>query len=79
NIVVVKKVDTPNRFGDVDYLGFEHVTMSPMHRKLIDKSLLTPEELKWVNSYHAEDGHHSFGKEFFEMSAAPYFFPIYGQ
>ncbi|PVG02009.1 putative aminopeptidase P, cytoplasmic [Serendipita vermifera] len=54
NIVVVKKVDTPNRFGDVDYLGFEHVTMSPMHRKLIDKSLLTPEELKWVNNYHAE-------------------------
>jgi Xaa-Pro aminopeptidase len=25
-----------------------------MHRKLIDKSLLTPDELKWVNKYHAE-------------------------
>lgn len=25
--MLVRKVDTPNRFGDVDYLGFEHVTM----------------------------------------------------
>jgi Xaa-Pro aminopeptidase len=27
SIVLVKKADTPNRYGDVDYLGFEHVTM----------------------------------------------------
>jgi len=54
NIVIVRKVETRYRFGDVDYLGFEHVTMSPMHRKLIDKSLLSPQELKWVNLYHSE-------------------------
>lgn len=27
NIVIVKKVETPNNFGDKGYLGFEHVTM----------------------------------------------------
>ncbi|KIM33916.1 hypothetical protein M408DRAFT_87603 [Serendipita vermifera MAFF 305830] len=54
NIVVVRKAETRYRFGDQDYLGFEHVTMCPMHRKLIDKSLLSPQELKWVNLYHAE-------------------------
>jgi len=54
SIVLAKKVNTPNRFGDVDYLGFEHVTMCPIHRKLIDKSLLSPEELVWINNYHAE-------------------------
>jgi hypothetical protein len=27
NIVIVRKVETRCRFGDVDYLGFEHVTM----------------------------------------------------
>jgi Xaa-Pro aminopeptidase len=25
-----------------------------MHRKLIDKSLLSPQELNWINLYHAE-------------------------
>jgi len=27
NIVLVKKVDTPNNFGGKGYLGFENVTM----------------------------------------------------
>ncbi|KAG8830122.1 hypothetical protein FRC17_005374 [Serendipita sp. 399] len=54
SIVVVKKAETPNRFGDVDWLGFERVTMCPVQRRLIDKSLLAPEEIKWVNGYHKE-------------------------
>jgi Xaa-Pro aminopeptidase len=27
NVVVVREVDTPNRFGDKPYLGFENFTM----------------------------------------------------
>ncbi|KAJ7512391.1 Creatinase/aminopeptidase [Mycena galericulata] len=54
NIVLVREVKTPNNFGNKGYLGFEHVTMSPMQTKLIDKSLFTAEEVRWLNEYHAE-------------------------
>ncbi|KAI8904411.1 peptidase M24, structural domain-containing protein [Gorgonomyces haynaldii] len=52
NILLVKKVSTPNRFGNQDYLGFEHVTCAPIQTKLVDKSLLTPTEIKWLNDYN---------------------------
>ncbi|KAF8477396.1 putative Xaa-Pro aminopeptidase P [Kalaharituber pfeilii] len=54
NLVAVKEVETKHRFGDRPYFGFEHLTMVPMCRNLIDVSLLSPEEKKWLNSYHAE-------------------------
>ncbi|KAF2434748.1 X-prolyl aminopeptidase [Tothia fuscella] len=54
NIIMVKEVETTHKFGDKPYLGFEHVTMVPMCRKLIDVSLLTKDERKWLNDYHAE-------------------------
>ncbi|KAI8057047.1 Creatinase/aminopeptidase [Syncephalis plumigaleata] len=54
NVLLVRKVDTPQRFGDVDYLGFENVTMVPIHKKLIDISLLTPEERQWVDNHHKQ-------------------------
>ncbi|KAJ6470262.1 peptidase M24, structural domain-containing protein [Mycena vitilis] len=54
NIVLVRKADTRNNFGDKGFLGFEHVTMCPIQTKLIDKSLFTAEEVRWLNDYHAE-------------------------
>ncbi|ORZ08655.1 peptidase M24, structural domain-containing protein [Absidia repens] len=54
NVLVVRDANTPNNFGDRGYLGFEHVTMVPLGRKLIDVELLSPAEKKWVNDYHAE-------------------------
>ncbi|KAF5351112.1 hypothetical protein D9756_008273 [Leucocoprinus leucothites] len=54
NIVLVREVTTANNFGDKGYLGFEHVTMSPIHKKLIDLGLLNDEEKAWVDNYHAE-------------------------
>ncbi|KAI8071511.1 Creatinase/aminopeptidase [Gongronella butleri] len=53
NVLVVREVDTPNNFGDRGYLGFEHVTLVPIGLKLIDVDLLCPDEIKWVNEYHA--------------------------
>jgi Xaa-Pro aminopeptidase len=47
-------VETPYKFGDKPYLGFEHVTMVPMCRKLIDPTLLTDSEKQWLNDYHKE-------------------------
>ncbi|KAF8217671.1 putative Xaa-Pro aminopeptidase P [Mycena galopus ATCC 62051] len=54
NIVLVRKVNTPQNFGDKGYLGFEHVTMCPIQTTLIDKTLFTAEEVRWLNGYHAE-------------------------
>lgn len=54
NVIIVKEVKTKHSFGDKPFLGFEHVTMVPYCRKLIDVSLLTEIEKAWLNSYHAE-------------------------
>ncbi|KAL9709797.1 hypothetical protein Ac2012v2_006851 [Leucoagaricus gongylophorus] len=54
NVVLVREAKTRYNFGDKGYLGFEHVTMSPIHKKLIDLRLLNVEEKKWVDDYHAE-------------------------
>jgi Xaa-Pro aminopeptidase len=49
NIIMVREVETAHQFGDKPYLGFEHVTMVPYCRALIDTSLLTEAEKKWLN------------------------------
>ncbi|KAI0413706.1 peptidase M24, structural domain-containing protein [Xylaria grammica] len=54
NIVMVKEVQTKYKFGDKPYLGFEHVTMVPYCRKLVDPSLLTAAEKQWLNDYNTE-------------------------
>ena len=33
-------------------LKFEPLTLVPFDRKLINKSLLTVEEINWINAYH---------------------------
>ena len=66
DIIMVREAETTHKFGDKPYLGFEHVTMVPMCRKLIDEALLTPDEKKWLNSYHAEVKEKT--KHFFESS-----------
>lgn len=54
NIIMVKEIETKHKFGDKPYLGFEHVTMVPMCRKLIDVGMLERRELDWLNAYHSE-------------------------
>ena len=54
NVIVVKEVETPHLFGDKPFLGFDHVTLVPHCRKLIDMSLLTDAEKDYLNRYHAE-------------------------
>uniref|UniRef100_A0A7N1A5F9 Metallopeptidase M24 family protein n=1 Tax=Kalanchoe fedtschenkoi TaxID=63787 RepID=A0A7N1A5F9_KALFE len=54
NLLHVKAVDTPNHFGGIEYLGFEKLTFFPMQTKLIDMSLLSPAEIKWVDDYHSQ-------------------------
>jgi Xaa-Pro aminopeptidase len=40
--------------GDREMMGFETLTLVPFDRRLIDPSLLTRDELSWLNAYHAE-------------------------
>ncbi|KAI1789426.1 Creatinase/aminopeptidase [Ganoderma leucocontextum] len=54
NIVIVRDAHTPNNFGDKGYLRFEHVTLCPMGKNLIDTSLLSVREKEWLNAYHEE-------------------------
>ncbi|KAL7905761.1 X-prolyl aminopeptidase [Trichoderma velutinum] len=54
NIVMVKEVKTKYSFGDKPFLGFEHVTMVPYCRNLIDESMLTGAEKAWLNASNAE-------------------------
>lgn len=54
NVIMAREAKTTHRFGDKPYFGFEHVTMVPMCKKLIDVALLNEKEKKWLNEYHAE-------------------------
>ena len=40
--------------GDRPMLGFETLTYCPIDRRLVLADLLTDEELRWLNGYHAE-------------------------
>jgi len=67
NLVAVKEVETKHKFGDRPYFGFEHLTMVPMCKKLIDFKLVTPGEMEWLNAYHAEV--YEKTKHFFETDS----------
>ena len=52
SLVVV--VDTGKKdAGGKDLLAFKTLTMAPIDRNMIQPSLLTADELKWLNEYHA--------------------------
>lgn len=44
NLIRVKKIKKG--------IAFEDLTMAPIDKELIDKSLLKKEEIHWLNSYH---------------------------
>jgi Xaa-Pro aminopeptidase len=52
NLVLV--VDKPVEGGEKETLGFETLTFAPIERRLVDVSMLSEAELKWLNDYHAE-------------------------
>lgn len=66
DIIVAREVQTTHKFGERPWLGFEHVTMTPLSQNLIEPSYLTDAEIKWVNDYHAEiweKTHHFFEQD----------------
>lgn len=53
NLVYVEEAEMIEG-GDRPMLGFETLTYCPIDRRLILANLLTDEELRWLNDYHAE-------------------------
>ncbi|XP_069752118.1 xaa-Pro aminopeptidase 2 [Narcine bancroftii] len=51
DIVMVVKADTKHSFGN-PYLTFEHVSLVPYERKLIDLSIMNEQQILWLNNYY---------------------------
>lgn len=52
NLVVTRKTETKYNFNNRGFLKFETITLVPIQIKMIDKNLLTDEEIEWLNEYH---------------------------
>ena len=52
NLVIVQDEAIDGAEGD--FLGFETVTHVPLDRRLIETAMLTPDEIAWVDAYHAK-------------------------
>ena len=53
NLVLVTEAE-PIDGGERPMMGFENLTMAPLERELIVTDLLTNDERRWVDAYHAE-------------------------
>ena len=52
NLIACVNRDTPHKFGDRQYLGFETISFAPLCSNLIELSMLSAHERQWVNRYH---------------------------
>ena len=54
NLLIVREAETANSFGTDKgpYLRFDYLTHIPIQKKLVDFSLMTAVEVKWLNDYH---------------------------
>lgn len=54
NLVYVTRKATPYQFNKQEFYGFENLTVVPIDRRLIQRDLLTSEEIDYINGYHAQ-------------------------
>ena len=52
NLVHIVKAEPEHNFRDRGYLTFEDLTLCPIQQKLIEPTLLTKEEINYINQYH---------------------------
>jgi Xaa-Pro aminopeptidase len=52
NLILVEPRDIDGAEGE--YYGFETLTFAPIDRALVDTALMTREELRWWDAYHAQ-------------------------
>lgn len=51
NLMLVTPL-APIEGGEREMMGFETLTLAPVDLRLVNSALLTPVELKWLNTYH---------------------------
>jgi len=51
NLVLVVDADLPD--AEKPFLAFETLSHTPIDRNLIEKAMLSPAELEWLDAYHA--------------------------
>jgi Xaa-Pro aminopeptidase len=54
NVLVVKEAETRHNFGGTKFLKFDNLTMVPIATNLIDVTIMTDRDVKWVNDHHQE-------------------------
>ena len=52
NLVHIVKANTKHNFQNRGYLTFENLTVCPIQTKMIVPSMLTGEEVQYINAYH---------------------------
>lgn len=52
NLILVESRTIPG--GDREMMGFETLTFSPIDLRLVEPSLMTADEIAWLNDYHAQ-------------------------
>jgi Xaa-Pro aminopeptidase len=55
NLVVVQP-PAPVAGGDRPMLSFETLTLAPIDRRIIEPGLMQPDEVAWLDAYHAKLG-----------------------
>jgi hypothetical protein len=72
---------TPYNFANKGYLSFENITCVPIQNKMVDTSILSREELDWLNAYNANCrdkvslSMKCHGKDFIFCQLHPFFEP----
>lgn len=54
NLVVTMKAETRYNFKERGYLRFDTITLVPIQLRMIDVSMLTVQEIDWLNNYHGK-------------------------
>lgn len=53
SLLLCNAVDTLHKFHHPAYLALENLTVIPLCRKLIDVSLLSPDQVRYIDGFHA--------------------------
>jgi Xaa-Pro aminopeptidase len=51
NLILVVEAWNGSRNGP-PFLGFETITLCPIDTRLVDRKLMEPDEVRWLNEYH---------------------------
>ncbi|CDR87903.1 probable aminopeptidase P, cytoplasmic [Sporisorium scitamineum] len=54
SLLAVKRIETHRGFGGVPWYGFERITQVPIATNLVDFSLLSYSEVRWLKEHNAE-------------------------